>query len=304
MIEPGRSRNLQRQQPYLTRAVWPFLRWAGGKRWLVPHLQKLIADVEWQLYIEPFLGGGAVFFGLRPQRALLGDVNHELAAAYRAVRDSPELLIAGLKKLPVDEPTYSKLAQQNPTARLDRAIRLIYLNRTAFSGIYRVNRNGAYNVPYGGGDRTPEFLWQSGLLERASEALHGARMVAWDFERTLARASKGALAYCDPTYTVITNRDRFRRYHHPIFSWEDQQRLHAAVIAARDRGALVLVSNANDPEIRRLYAGSIGLEVERRSTVSRNASKRCVTQELVIAIAPSAIREKILASAPSAFVLD
>ena len=296
MIELAQSDKARAKPHGLANAEWPFLRWAGGKRWLLPHLKPIADALRYRLYIEPFLGGGAIFFGLQPKRALLADVNAELIATYAAVRDFPDLVLAGLKHLSVDEDTYKKLRKNRPSDRLGRATRMIYLNRTGFSGIYRVNRKGEYNVPYGGGDRTPNFLWESGILLRASKRLEAARFVGWDFERTMKHARSGSLVYCDPTYTALASGDMFRRYHHAVFGWEDQERLHKAAAEAHKRGAVVIVSNADLPEVRSLYNGHVGKVVDRRSTVSRIATRRQNTTELVVVMAQPRAKARLLAS--------
>lgn len=131
------------------RSSKPFLRWAGGKNWLVKYLPDLINDLDFNDYHEPFFGGGSVFFALSPDRALLSDINEELINTYVEVRDNVESVIGVIDEWGVNEKQYYAIRAEEPDDAIRRAARFIYLNRTSFNGIYRVNRKGQYNVPYG-----------------------------------------------------------------------------------------------------------------------------------------------------------
>jgi DNA adenine methylase len=270
----------------------PFLRWPGGKRWLVPTIRELLKGVQYERYIEPFLGGGAMFFGLAPVRALLADVNDDLMNVYRHVRERPGFVIAALKKLPVDATTYSAVRADRPMLGFDRAVRFLYLNRTAFAGMYRLNREGEFNVPFGGGERTPELLWRDDLLRCAAVALASAELITADFETVLARTGEGDLVYCDPTYTVTHNQNCFVRYNERNFRWADQERLAAACTAAAKRGAIVLVSNAAHPEVLALYRTAAAYPLERRSLLCPLADKRRMTGEVLFML-PSTVARHV-----------
>jgi DNA adenine methylase len=224
----------------------PFLKWPGGKRWLIPYIHNLLKEQVFDRYFEPFLGGGAVFFSLHPRVATLSDVNAELVNTYLQVKARPLDLIEKLKKIPVDKETYLSLREASPINPVDRAVRFLYLNRTAFGGMYRLDREGHFNVPFGGGERTPEPLWRDNLLINASEILRNTVIATADFEEILARTGKGDLVYCDPTYTVSHNNNGFIRYNERNFSWSDQVRLARVCREAATRGATILVSNAFD----------------------------------------------------------
>ncbi len=266
----------------------PFLKWPGGKRWLVAFFLQHVRGIEFRRYVEPFLGGGAVFFGLEPPRAFLSDVNADLINVYLQVRADPSQLVRRLKWLPVDNETYFHLRGSTPTAPIESAVRFLYLNRTAFGGMYRLNRRGEFNVPFGGGERTPRLLWERGLLQVGSRALSGAVIEVADFEETLDRTGSGDLVYCDPTYTAAHNNNGFVRYNERIFSWMDQVRLAAAAQRAASRGAHVIVSNASHADITRLYPGVELHTVTRWSGLPKVASKRSITQELVMMLRPPA----------------
>jgi DNA adenine methylase len=144
----------------LTEPLEPFLKWPGGKRWLIPRLVGLVDNIEIRRYFEPFAGGAALYFALRPRHAILSDINADLINTYRQVKYHVPEIIKRLKRLPVDQKTFYSIRAEEPTVRLDRAVRFLYLNRTAFGGIYRLNRQGRFNVPFGGGQRTQSVLWE------------------------------------------------------------------------------------------------------------------------------------------------
>jgi len=259
--------------------VQPFLRWAGGKRWLVPHLMEILSKKQFNRYLEPFLGGGAVFFGFGFKSAVLSDINNDLINTYIQVRDNPDKLRAKLSIMTADRETYYQIRRARPKEQMDIAARFLYLNRTAFAGIYRVNKNGDFNVPYGGEERTLAPLWNRDLISKASEALQGVSILTQSFEETLSQTHKGDLVYCDPTYTVAHNDNGFRRYNEKIFSWRDQELLAQYAHQAVQKGATVVVSNAYHPDIELLYKGFKAIVVERSSRLCPDIKKRRLTQE-------------------------
>lgn len=261
----------------------PFLRWAGGKRWLASQLAPLLArrlSIK-GTYIEPFLGSGAIFFGLEPTRAVLGDLNHDLIGAYRAVAWRHGVIRSRLRKLPTCEETYYRLRSSRPTGKVDRAVRLIYLNRNCFGGLYRENRAGEFNVPFGGGTRSHLPLCKNGILAGAARALRDAqaRLITGDFEATMRVAGEGDVVYCDPTYRDVTRR-QFDRYGSTVFDWKDQERLAEAASSAMHRGALVLLSNLRSSVLRSLYPTAAVVRVVRRQGLgparSRDTRGECL----------------------------
>jgi DNA adenine methylase len=273
--------------------VQPFLRWPGGKRWLVPVIRHMVADLGLPGYIEPFLGGGAVFFGLCPKKACLADVNEDLINTYRQVREAPDRIAALLRKLPVTNASYQEIRSRQPRTALHRAVRFLYLNRTGFMGLYRVNRDGNFNVPFGGGERTAQLLYDTPILRDAASALQAADLRSSDFEVSMSRAGDGDLVYCDPTYTVVHNMNGFQRYNEAIFSWSDQVRLSAAAAAAAERGALVIVSNADHPTVTGLYPHTIRFVFERVSRVSPRIEARKRITEALYVLAPRWAKDRI-----------
>lgn len=273
VLEAKRSNTLNYECAY------PFLKWLGGKRWLIPKIRDEISDLKFDRYIELFLGGGAAFFilGIRP--AVLSDINGELINAYIQVRDNVDRILKRLKGIKTDSETYYKIRNTNPTNELARAVRFIYLNRTAFSGIYRVNNKGEFNVPFGNYGNSTEVLWKGKLLSKASKLLQGTTIVCSDFERILDKAKKGDLVYCDPTYTTMHNNNGFRKYNEKCFSWADQERLAIVCNKAASRGATILVSNAYHEDLLRLYDRFEAHVVKRKSVLCPEPSKRKMVQE-------------------------
>lgn len=260
----------------------PFLKWPGGKRWVASTIADLIRPRLSGTYYEPFLGGGAVFFALSPLTAVLSDINQDLINTYQIVKTDPEGVIRRVKSYPVSKKQYYVIRDSSYDDPLDQAARFLYLNRTAFGGMYRLNKAGKFNVPYGGGERTPAPLWKNKLVSRASVALSAAQLIARDFEEALSSAASGDAVYCDPTYTVAHDRNGFIRYNESNFSWSDQKRLAVAAAMAADRGAFVIVSNAHHPSLRELYPSARGRVLTRASRMSINPTKRREVQEYLL----------------------
>lgn len=265
----------------------PFLKWPGGKRWLAQAIANILRPQTRGRYFEPFLGGGAVFFALRPTLATLSDINAELINVYRQVRDQPEEILHKLKKIPVTSQKYYSIRKSTPTCNIRRAAQFLYLNRTAFGGIYRLNNKGQFNVPYGGGERTPVPLWRDNLISSSSKVLQGVTLKVSDFETMIDMAVKGDAIYCDPAYTVAHENNGFIRYNERNFSWTDQERLAAASLRAYKRGAIVVISNAYHPSIRKLYKDFSAKRFTRNSLVSASIAARRSVHEYLLILDPS-----------------
>ena len=258
----------------------PFLKWAGGKQWLAQLLAQQI-ELAGKRYFEPFLGGGSVFFALRPSSALLSDNNPELINVYEVVRDDVEGLIQRLKKFRHTEDCYYRVRQSSPRSPISRAARFIYLNRTAWNGLYRVNRNGKFNVPMGLFAYEPDIV-RAELLRRASNALQGIRTRSVDFVRACASVREGDVVYLDPPYTVTHNNNGFLRYNEEIFSWRDQERLASLAKRLDTLGATVIVSNAAHAAVEELYDGFYIEALDRASNLAADSSKRRPVSEYLI----------------------
>lgn len=255
----------------------PLLRWAGGKRVLLPQLVKFIPD-NFGTYFEPFLGGAAVFFYLGPRRAVLSDTNEELINCYLQVRINTENVIAALESMRNSEEDYYRIRAARPTSDTDRAARLLYLMAYSFNGIYRTNLQGTFNVPYG---RRAGRYYTADSLRAAATALHQATLTTADFEEVLTEAHAGDLIYLDPPYTVAHGNNGFVKYNARLFSWSDQIRLaHTAANLAR-RGCTVIVSNAAHPSVQELYSGFDMFVVERQSRIAAASYARKRVPEYV-----------------------
>jgi DNA adenine methylase len=257
----------------------PFLKWAGGKRWITPHIK--IPTFAGR-YFEPFVGSAAVYFQLKPPRAVLADLNAELIETYRTVRDRPDEVASALAEHQArhSREHYYSIRSQTTENALDAAVRFIYLNRTCWNGLYRVNQKGVFNVPIG----TKQIVsMESDDWCAVSQLLNGAQILTSDFEKTIDLAQAGDFIFADPPYTVKHNLNGFIKYNEKIFSWEDQLRLKDALLRAASRGALVMATNADHQSIRDLYARDFEVRpLERASVLSGKAEFRGRYTELLI----------------------
>ncbi len=258
--------------------VAPLFKWTGGKRWLAPYAASRLPSFH--RYQEPFAGGAALFFEIQPRRATLADINPELINAYVAIRDRPAQVADQLRRLRINQNTYDRVRRADPSASCERAARFIYLNRTAFNGIYRVNREGVFNVPFGCKPSTT--LPDLHLLQRVADRLKGASLYVRDFAVSIGHARPGDLVYVDPPYVTHHNNNGFRRYNERIFSWEDQVRLAESCKRAADRGVHVLVSCADHVEVIDLYSGFWYETVQRQSAISASVGGRRSVSECLL----------------------
>lgn len=253
----------------------PFLKWAGGKRKLLPVLLRYLPRA-FRDYHEPCLGGGALFFTLRARhdgKMYLSDVNPDLVCAYQMVRDRPARLLSALQEMDVSEERYLKLAAMDPDhmSPLARAARCIYLNRCGFNGLWRVNQSGKFNTPWAG-YRNP-FSPVPDLVLRANAALQGAVVKLWDAAMAMELANPGDLVYLDPPYDGT-----FAAYSPGGFDARAQERIAKAAHAAAERGVLVMASNADTPRVRQLYKGFRLVRVTAPRSISCKASTRTTAQ--------------------------
>lgn len=262
----------------------PFVKWAGGKSQLVSRfLERFPPPDRFRRYFEPFLGGGAVFLGLRPRRAVLSDLNADLMNAWRVVRDDPEALMRALDAHVYERDHYYRVRAQDPED-LDpvaRAARFVFLNKTCYNGLYRVNREGRFNVPFGRYARPPKLYDRENLLA-ISYLLRTADLRCAPFEEATADAAAGDFVYCDPPYDPLSKTSNFTSYTEGSFTREDQRRLAAHVRELDRRGCLVAVSNSDTPEIRRLYHGFRIEQVATLRFINCKANGRTPVQELLI----------------------
>jgi DNA adenine methylase len=263
----------------------PFLRWAGGKRWLKRALRD-IPSVSSGKYLEPFLGSGVMFFAVRPRRAILSDINEELIISYQVVRDRLDELLAELAGLRNTKGEYERIRSAVPSDPVSRAARLIYLNKTAWNGLYRVNKHDGFNVPYGR-YKSRKIVDIEGL-KSASEALRGIRLLCSDFGTVLDRAKTGDLVYADPPYVSNGSKGGFDLYNVGRFSWDAQTRLAMALGRIDKKGVRFVVSNRDDPNVRELYRDFSIVTLSRASVIAGNPAHRRPVTELLISNFPIA----------------
>ena len=251
--------------------IVPPFKWAGGKRWLVQQYRNFFPK-SYNNFIEPFFGGGSVFFALQPRKAVVSDINRDLIEAYICIRDYwgelEELL--ELYHDHHSEEFFYQVRASKPRSLLRRAARFIYLNRTCWNGLYRVNKRGEFNVPVG---TKSNVILDSDDFEAVSAALKNASISCCDFADTIKKASPGDFLFIDPPYTVNHNKNGFLKYNESIFSWEDQERLRRLVKSAIDRQVKVLITNAAHESVFELYHGIGKLHVVQRESVISGANK-------------------------------
>lgn len=265
----------------------PFLKWAGGKRWLLSKIRNM-APSQFETYIEPFLGSGATFFALNPPRAILSDVNCWLIDTYHAVRESPSMVHDALVRHQYlhNKEYYYEIRKLQFDNKAERAAQLIYLNRTCWNGLFRVNLDGKFNVPIGTklkvlGPEDDFYAW--------SNALRTAKILNQDFEATISEAKEGDFIFADPPYVTTHSNNGFIKYNQNLFSWDDQIRLADACADAALRGATAIISNASHDSVVSLYAnrGARIDYVDRHSVIASAGPKRRVITELLASMRPT-----------------
>lgn len=267
----------------------PPLKWAGGKRQIIDELLALVPKFQGR-YFEPFVGGGALFFELAPQGAIIGDSNLFLAVTYKAIRDDVDEVIKLLKfhearhckahYLSVRADLIDPANGRPKGAAANVAARVIYLNRTCFNGLWRVNKKGQFNVPMG--RYTNPTICDAPNLRACARALKGCRIYHSDFARMAQMAVKGDFVYFDPPYAPVSATANFTAYAKTGFTLEDQERLMVAAKALKAKGVEVLLSNSDVPAIRDLYEGFNIRRIEARRAINSKADRRGAVGELLI----------------------
>lgn len=263
----------------------PLVKWAGGKRQLLPLLVDRVGTVE-GTYFEPFVGGGALFLALAPNKAVIGDANQNVVELYRMARDLPHTLVAELEcmqeeynALPTAERKrdyYNAVRDQyneEPTG-LAQAARMIFLNKCGFNGLYRENAHGAFNVPWGKKERLN--LYDLENVMEVAELLKRTTVFSGDFVKTCSRAKEGDTVFLDPPYDGT-----FTGYRGAGFTDEDQQRVADLFMDLTMRGCRVIATNADTPMIRAMYDGAEITPVAVKRMINRNANDRKGTELLI-----------------------
>lgn len=275
--------------------ISPIVKWVGGKRQLqtviVPNLLKQLAPEN--RYFEPFLGGGAIFFGLKPGNALLADINSGLINLYEQLRDNPKELIDSIVQIeekynslerPEQEKLFYKTREaynQNERKGINQAVNFLFLNKTGFNGIYRENSRGGFNVPFG--KRQKVVLGEVQNLHAASTLFKEATLLNVPFEMSCAEAKAGDIVYFDPPYVPLTATAAFTSYSAGGFGLKEQQHLRDVFISLDKKGVKVALSNSSAPIIREdLYKGYIIKEIRATRNVSAKSQGRAPVTELIV----------------------
>lgn len=261
----------------------PFLKWAGGKRWFVDSYSHLLPR-KFGKYYEPFLGGGSVFFHLKPEFSQLSDLNVELINTYEALRNNHIKVKRRLDfhKRMHSEEHYYKTRDNTSGSSFSKAGDFIYLNRTCWNGLYRVNKEGKFNVPIG--DRT-SIIREIDNFFLISQSLKNVDLKACCFTRALNSVSKDDFCFIDPPYALKHDNNGFIRYNEKIFSWDHQVLLKDIVVNIKKSGGKALVLNANDNSIKKLYK-SVGkiVPLSRGSMLAANSIHRGEIKEIAIIV--------------------
>jgi len=245
----------------------PFVKWVGGKRQLLKQFRMLDLyppekfDINKARYFEPFVGGGAVFFDLLPEKAFLSDLNRELITAYSVIKNDVEKLITHLNKHEINKDYFLDVRAQNISKLSDVEIasRFIFLNRTCFNGLYRVNSKGGFNVPYG--KYTNPLICDETNLRKVSRALKKVQIQENDYKWVLNKAKNGDFLYFDPPYYPKSKTSSFTSYTAKGFFEKEQTELRDTFLKLHDRGCFVMLSNSDTPYINELYANLKGITV-------------------------------------------
>lgn len=258
----------------------PFLRWAGGKRWLLKEIDKFVNINQFNTYHEPFIGGGSVFFHLNPKNAFISDFNSELINTYIQVKENLEFIIKFLLEFENTENFYYKIRQQKSNDEIYEAAKFIFLNQTSYNGIFRVNQKGEYNVPYGH-RKNLNFDFEN--LRNVSNSLKNININSVDFSKTLKNIKKGDLVFLAPPYTVAHNKNGFIQYNQKIFSLKDQHRLKEFIYNLKEIGAFYIMTNAAHDAVKEIFFNEDRMfELERASLIGGKFAKRDKYSELVL----------------------
>ena len=254
-------------------SIKPFLKWAGGKTQLIPHLTKFIPE-EFNKYIEPFIGGGAFYFHLNPFRAIISDSNEELIMTYQVIRDNVGEVIKILETYENNEDFFYKIRSLdvNMLSNTQRAARVIYLNKTCYNGLYRVNKKGQFNVPYG--KRKVSFL-NKDILLNANKFLQNTVIEHSDYLDSLKKyAQPGDFIFLDPPYYPVGEHSDFKRYTKEFFYHEDHLKLKTEFDRLVELGCYVVLTNSNHPTILELFKDYQIKVIETKRFISSNPDTR------------------------------
>ena len=266
-------------------ATRPFIKWAGGKGKLLSELVSRVPE-NFNTYFEPFLGGGALFFELQPEKAVLADFNAELINAYKVVQRDVEKLIDELSRHRHNKRHFYRVRDfdRSPAfwvfSDVERAARFIYLNKTCFNGLYRVNSRGEFNVPFG--DYKNPAILDAENLRACSAALQGRELVRRSFEEVVGATSKGDFVYYDPPYMPVSKTANFTAYGKEGFTAEDHTRLRDTCIELDKKGVKFMLSNSDAPLVLELYRDFNLETVQSSRSINSKATLRGPVKEVIV----------------------
>lgn len=266
----------------------PVLKWVGGKSQLLREIRKRIPD-EIETYYEPFIGGGAVFFNIAPNKAVISDMNSELINLYQVIKNSPEELIKSLKKHENTPEYFYKIRAKDRDHKnykrlspITKASRLVYLNRTCFNGLFRVNSRGELNAPFGR-YRNPQICNEPNIREIADFLKsHEIEIIEADFETALSTAKAGDFVYLDPPYDPVTDTASFTGYVAGGFDREQQRRLKACCDELHAKGVKFMLSNSSTEFILELYKDYNVEFVDAKRNINCKGNSRGAVQEVLV----------------------
>ncbi|MBP6060631.1 MAG: DNA adenine methylase [Candidatus Pacebacteria bacterium] len=269
----------------------PFVKWVGGKRQLLVQFRRFNLyppekfNPNENKYFEPFVGGGAVFFDLLPKNAVLSDLNSDLVTTYNVIKNNVNGLIKSLKKHKYEKNYFLKIRAVDPSklSNLEIASRFIYLNRTCFNGMYRVNSSGKFNVPFG--KYSNPLICDEVNLRRVSKALKGVTIKHQDYKKVLKEAKKGDFVYFDPPYFPVSKTASFTAYTNDAFLEKEQIELRDTFVKLHKRGCFVMLSNSDTTFINKIYSevqGARITKVQAGRAINSNSSKRGKITEVLV----------------------
>ena len=264
----------------------PFLRWAGGKTRSIPFLEKHLPPnvSSMHRYYEPFIGAGSLFFHIKPSKAILSDNNKDLIECYETVQKRPDAILTYLEQYLSNtcEEYYYKMREKYNTSKhsIARAALFIYLNKTCFNGIWRVNKKGEFNVPYG--FKEPPALPSKEELRNVSISLSNVELIHSDYKEAVKNAKRDDFIYFDPPYLPINGTSCFTRYTRDRFTKDDHDELALLAKKLTLKGCYVLISNADGPYIRSLYEDDFNIFELEVTRWIRSDGKRYKVKEVAI----------------------
>ena len=280
------------QQYQLTASPKPFVKWAGGKRQLIPQIEKHLPE-KFSSYFEPFLGGGALLFHLLSEnknlKGYVSDLNSDLVLAYVTIRDNLNGLLKSLQKhsdnyFSDSKSYYYSVRETNPKSQIEKVSRLLFMNRTCFNGLYRVNSKGKFNVPLGRYSN-PNIVQEENLRSVNQFLNHNKIIIkCQDFSSTVEKAKKGDFVYFDPPYQPVSKTANFTSYTNGNFGLNDLKRLAKVSNQLTKKGVNVLLSNSSSKQVRELFSSKDWeiFEIEANRAINSDSNKRTGHSELLI----------------------